>query len=277
MARYSQLQRGTDFPANPEEKEGYALTFYDNFQGALDINKWLPYYLPQWSSRENTKARYSLQDNLLHLHIEEDQKPWSVEYNGNIRVSNLQTGCFSGAVGSRQGQHPFRDDLVVREEQPALRLYTPTYGYIEVRLKAVPLAGYLSALWMIGFEEESEQSAEICICEIFGEHVNPERSRIGYGVHPFNDPDIEDEFYEDMVDIDAANFHIYTADWTPECIDFYIDNEKVRTVHQSPGYAMQLMLNVYELPDALTPEARATPFPKTMTVDYVRGYKKIEK
>ena len=276
MKRGTELQNGADFPANSREKAGYHLEFCDDFQGAsLDTRKWLPYYLPQWSSREDTGARYRLQNNHLHLNIEEDQKPWSAEYNGAIRVSNLQTGCFSGPIGSSRGQHPFRADLVVREEQATLELYTPTYGFIEVRLKAVPLAGYLSALWMIGFEEKREESGEICICEIFGEHVSPEGSQINYGVHPFNDPNITDEFYEDRVNIDAANFHIYAVDWTPDYIDFYIDNEKVRTVHQSPDYAVQLMLNVYELPDALTPETKNTPFPKTMIVDYVRGYRKL--
>ena len=267
--------KDADFPGNPEEKAGYRLEFSDNFQGtALDTDKWLPHYLPQWSSRERTRARYSFQDDHLQLHIEDDQQPWSMEYNGDVRVSNLQTGCFSGPVGSNRGQHPFRDDLVVREEQPAVKLYTPTYGYFEVRLKAVPFAGYLSALWMIGYEEQPEQSAEICICEIFGETVGSE-SKIGYGVHPFNDPDITDEFYEDSVGVDASNFHIYAVDWSPGHIDFYLDNEKIRTIRQSPGYAMQFMLNVYELPDALTPESSSTPFPKTMTVDYLRGYRKI--
>lgn len=257
------FKKDADFPANPEEKAGYRLEFSDNFQGAgLDTDKWFPHYLPQWSSREKTKARYSFQDDHLQLHIEDDQQPWSTEYNGDIRVSNLQTGCFSGPVGSNRGQHPFRDDLIVREAQTAVKLYTPTYGFFEVRLKAVPLAGYLSALWMIGFEKEPEQSSEICICEIFGENVSSE-SKIGYGVHPFNDPDITDEFYEDSVSIDASNFHIYAVDWTPSHIDFYLDNEKRRTIQQSPGYAMQFMLNVYELPDVLTPESGNARFPKT--------------
>ena len=163
----------------------------------------------------------------------------------------------------------------MRETQPTLKLYAPLYGYVEVRLKAAPIAGYLSALWMIGFEEEAEQSAEICICEIFGEHITPEGSTVGYGVHPFNDPAVTDEFYQDVFRFNAADFHIYAADWTPEQIDFYVDNQKVRTVEQSPSYSMQLMLNLYELPDALTPETKATPFPKAMTVDYVRGYRKL--
>ena len=261
--------KAADFPANPEEKAGYRLEFCDNFDKTrVDTSKWLPYYLPQWSSRERTRTRYSLRDDQLQLHIEADQQPWSPECNGDIRVSNLQTGCFSGALGSSRGQHPFRADLTVRETQPTLKLYAPLYGYVEVRLKAAPIAGYLSALWMIGFEEEAEQSAEICICEIFGEHITPEGSTVGYGVHPFNDPAVTDEFYQDVFPLNAA-------DWTPERIDFWVDNKKVRTVEQSLNYPMQLMLNLYELPDALTLESRETPFPKTMTVDYVRGYRKL--
>jgi hypothetical protein len=40
-----------DFPANPLEKPGYTLEFHDEFDGTeLDPEKWLPYYLPHWSS-----------------------------------------------------------------------------------------------------------------------------------------------------------------------------------------------------------------------------------
>lgn len=39
-----------DFPANPMAKPGYRLEFHDEFAGAsLDTDKWLPFYLPQWS------------------------------------------------------------------------------------------------------------------------------------------------------------------------------------------------------------------------------------
>ena len=274
MIRLNNVQNG-DFPANPEEKEGYVLEFCDNFTGdALDKAKWLPYYLPQWSSRERTKARYSLRDNHLQLHIDADQQPWSPEYDGGIRVSSLQTGCFSGEVGSAAGQLPFREDLRVEEAQPTLKLYTPLYGFFEVRLRAVALPGYMCALFMIGFAEEPEQTSEICLCELKGEHITSGRSVNGYGVHPFNDPNIRDEFYEEEVNIDASRFHIYAAEWTPQRVDFYIDNQKVRTVEQSADYPMQFMLNIYELPDTLTPEAEHAPFPKTMTVDYVRGYRR---
>jgi len=101
------------------------------------------------------------------------------------------------------------------------------------------------ALWMIGFEARAEESAEICICEIFGRGVTTENSQIGYGVHPFNDPTIVDEFYQDNLAINAGYYHIYAAEWTPTYVDFYVDNEKTRRIWQSPTYAMQFMLQYH--------------------------------
>lgn len=263
-----------DFPPNPLEKPGYSLEFGEDFQGAsLDLNRWLPYYLPHWSSRSRSAARYSLPGNCLRLHIEAGQQPWSPEYDGGIRVSSLQTGCFSGPVGSPVGQHHFRPGLLVSEAQPATRLYTPRYGYFETRLRAVPIPGYLVTLWMIGFEDRLEHSAEICICEIFGHEMTEQSARIGYGLHPFGDPWIRDEFYRDAMPIHAAGYHIYAVEWTPAQVAFFIDNVKTKTLYQSPDYPMQFMLGLYEIPDHLRPEVQRAAWPVTAEVDYFRGYR----
>jgi hypothetical protein len=267
---------GKDFPPNPLDKPGYQLEFHDEFMNdALDMAKWLPYYLPHWSSRNQSAARYSLSGSSLRLYIEEGQLPWCPVYDGDIRVSALQTGCFSGPAGSSIGQHHFRSGLVVSESQPRMELYTPQYGYFEIRMKAVPISGYMVALWMIGFEDQPEKSAEICICEIFGRYIQDRSARIGYGIHPFNDPSLQDEFYRDVMPLSAENYHIYAAEWTPKHVDFYIDNQKTRTILQSPSYPMQFMLTFYEIPDHLTPEAGAASWPKIFEVDYVRGYRPI--
>jgi hypothetical protein len=264
-----------DFPANPPEKPGFRLEFSDEFDApALNRDNWLPYYLPQWSSRARTAARYSISAGALRLHIEPGQEPWSPRYDGGIRVSALQTGCFSGPVGSAAGQHHFRPDLAVSEAQPPVRLYTPLYGYFETRLKAVPIPGYMVALFMVGFEEQPEQSGEICICEVFGREIKAGSARVGSGLHPFNDPLLRDEFYQDRLPIDASAYHIYAAEWTPTYVDFFVDNVMTRRIEQSPAYPLQFILAVYELPDQLTPEAGAAPWPKTCEVDYVRGYRK---
>src|SRR4029453_6545504 len=111
-----------------------------------------------------------------------------------IRVSSLQTGVFAGAVGSPLGQQRFNAALVVREAQRNARLYTPQYGFFELRAKAIDDPRCMVALWMMGYEDEPHRSSEICICEIFGRAMTPTSAEVGMGVHPFGDPSIRDEF-----------------------------------------------------------------------------------
>ena len=252
----------------------YDLEFEDTFDGdALDEGRWLPHYLPQWSTRERSAARYRVGGGCLRLTIEADQEPWCPELDGDVRVSSLQTGVYAGPLGSTIGQHRFNEAAVVTEEQPEARLYTPQYGLIELRAKALDDPRCMVALWMIGFEDEPERSAEICVCEIFGRDVEPDRAKVGMGVHPFGDPAIVDDFAAESLSIDAHEFHVYAAYWSPESVSFAVDGQHVRTVGQSPAYPMQLMLGIYEFPGEAGGRAAPDSYPKEFVVDYVRGYR----
>lgn len=254
-------------PPNPLEKSGYKLEFQDEFEeGRLNKNHWLPYYLPQWSSRALSQARYTFEESALVLQIDADQAPWCPEWDGELKCSSLQTGVFAGALGSSLGQHRFNKACVVREEQPTQRLYTPHYGYFETRIKAIQSPDNMVALWMIGFEEIPQESGEILIFEIFGSHP----SEVRYGVHPWADATLKDEIYRDELGLDPTEFHIFAIDWTPTHIDFYVDNIHRRTIHQSPAYPMQFMLNIYEFPNS-----NEQVYPKRLVIDYFRGYRKI--
>ena len=254
----------------------YELEFADAFDGdTLDLGRWLPYYLPHWSGRERSAARYEIGGGVLRLLIEPDQEPWCPDLDGDTRVSSLQTGAFAGPLGSGIGQHRFHPAAVVREAQPNLRLYTPQYGRVELRAKASDDPRAMVALWMIGYEDEPEHSAEICVCEIFGRDVGRDRAVVGVGVHPFADPLIVDDFSRETVAIDARDFHVYAADWTPGRVDFFVDGELVRRVDQSPAYPMQLMLGIYDFPPGDGDDSTA-PGRKAFVVDYVRGYRLVE-
>jgi hypothetical protein len=232
----------------------------------------VPYYLPHWSSRERSAARYDLSRGRLRLLIEEDQQPWCSDLDGDLCVSSLQTGVYAGSIGSGEGQHRFDPKAVVAEEQENVRLYTPQYARLEVRLAALDDPRSMVSLWCMGYEGGT-RSGEICVCEIFGRDVGPDEAAVGVGVHPFGDPALEDDFEAVRLSIDARELHVYTADWTPEQVSFLVDGELVKTVPQSPAYPLQLMLGIYEFP----PEAGAAPepetYPKALVVDYVRGYR----
>jgi Glycosyl hydrolases family 16 len=269
------IAMGSPEPSQTLDLRGYQLEREDDFSAPeLDRSLWRPWYLPQWSSRMAAAARYSVGDGTLRLQIEVDQPPWCPEFDGWLRVSSVQTGVFAGPPGRTIGQHHFRDGLVVREGQPNVALYTPLYGLFELRARALDDPDDMVALWMIGYEDEPDRSAEICIFEIFGRDVGEDSVKVGMGIHPFGDPTLTDEFSAESVAIDAREVHAYAAEWTPEYVAFYIDNQLVKVVRQSPAYPMQFMLNVYEF--AKGPELPSAPdrYPKVFEVQSFRGYRR---
>lgn len=253
-----------------------AAEFRDDFEGsALDREVWVPHYLPQWSSRAASAATYALAESELRLTIPAEQGLWCAgDHDPPLRVSGIQSGVFSGEVGTTVGQQPYRDGLVVREHQPAQWGWTPEYGLLEVRARLDLSPRSMASVWMVGLEQEPERSAEICIFEVFGETIESRDGRptaaVGMGVHPFRDPAIRDEFETPRLEIDVAAFHVYAAQWRPGRVDFLIDGSHVKTVRQAPDYAMQMMVAVFDFPDKAAASPRPDHVPE-LAVDYVRG------
>jgi hypothetical protein len=260
-------------PARLLDRSGRRLVFEDVFDGeALDRRKWIPAYLPQWSTPDLTAARHELGEGTLRLRIDADQAPWCPDLDGDLRVSSIQTATFSGPLGSPVGTHPFHPDARVRTPQTERRLFTPEDGLIEVRMRALEDPRLMVALWMIGIGDAPDRSGEICVAEIFGRNVGTEHAAVGMGVHPFGDPALTDDFQEVELPIDVRDWHTYSADWRADGVDWYVDDRHVRTVRQSPRYPLQLMLGIYEFPPD-GPDARPKwAYPKVFEIAFVRGY-----
>ena len=249
----------------------YALAVDEQFEGDdLDDTRWFPYYTPHWSSRAATRARYEVSGGTLKLRIDADTPRWSPEFDGDVRVSHLQTGQFSGPVGSGVGQHRFRRGLVVREAQDEERLWLPHFGVIEARVRGIRHPSAMVALWPIGFEDEPRDCGELCIFEIFGSELDDEGGLVGVGVKPQNDPRLELDFEKVRVDGDLTEFHDYAVEWLPDRLRFFIDGRLVKTVEQAIRYPVQLMLDVYELPTDAPRDLGALPF--VFEVAHVREY-----
>ena len=246
----------------------------DHFDGSnLDDEVWIPHYLPQWSSRADSAATYEVAGSELRLTIPADHGLWCAEdHDPPLRVSGIQSGVFSGEVGSTIGQQPYRDGVVVREFQPAHWGWTPEYGLLEVRARMELSPRSMAAVWMVGLEDQPSRSGEICIFEVFGDAISTEdgvpMAAVGMGVHPFRDPAITDDFATPRLAIDVSEFHVYAADWGPGQVDFLVDGDQVRSVPQAPDYPMQMMVAVFDFPDKA--DAAPADHVPILAVDYVR-------
>ncbi|HEY0215351.1 MAG TPA: glycoside hydrolase family 16 protein, partial [Cellulomonas sp.] len=231
----------------------------------LDLAVWTPAYLPAWSSTAAAAATYRVEGDGLHLSLPPEHPRWCPDlHEPPLRVSAVQSGTWSGPVGSTRGQQPFQDGLVVREEQPARWGFTPYLGTVEVDCRASVGPGSMVSAWLVGLEDEPARSGEICLMEVFGDTLAMDASgaptaAVGSGVHPFRDPALREDFTVPVRALDLAGWHRYAVAWEPDRLTFSIDGVVTRVVDQAPRYPVQLILAVFEFPDdatgpALVPE-----------------------
>jgi hypothetical protein len=231
-----------------------SVSFCDDFDAGLDPQAWLPSYLPHWSSREAAAATWSVDDSALLLSIPPAQGQWCEGIHERpLRVSGVQSGAFSGPVGSTTGQQPFAEGLVVQEEQPLWTGWTWDGGPLQVRARMELSPRSMASVWMIGVEDAPERCGEVCLFEVFGAAVSADGAEVGQGVHPFRDPALSEDFDAPWAPIDVAHWHTYGADWHSDRVDFLIDGSVTRTVPQSPTYPLQMMIAVFDFPDLATP------------------------
>jgi hypothetical protein len=255
------------------------LVFEDHFDGTgLDVAAWVPSYLPAWSSRAASAAAHTVHDSCLHLTIPADHPVWCEgDHEPPIRVSGIQSGSWSGPVGSTRGQQPFRPGQTVREEQPAHWGFTPDRGWVGLRARATISPRSMVSLWMVGRETVPQECAEICVMEVFGDAVERGPSgasaAVGSGLHAFRDPDVAEDFAAPRLRLDPADWHVYAVDWTPDRAVFMVDGQVTRTCARPPAYPLQLMLAVFDFPDRSGgsdgPDADVDP---ELVIDWVRGY-----
>jgi hypothetical protein len=252
-------------------RDGYALAFEERFESSvLDAGRWVPHYLPQWTTPKRSAARYDVSDEgVLRLRIDFDQPRWR-DAGGELRVSNLQTGSWSGPAGSLRGQHRHTSGLRVVTPQPDRRFFTPQYGLIEAELRATIDPATMLAFWLVGFEADSpDDSGEICVVELFGDSISTTTSEVSVGVKAHHDRRLHDDMARVRLDLDASDWHTYSAEWTEQRVSFFVDDDLIRTVGQRIAYPMQVMLDLFEF-------RRDSPvdpagYPKVGEVRTVRG------
>ena len=247
------------------------LIFDDQFDAdQLDETRWVPHYLPHWTTPDRSAPRYDVTGDGILLKIEADQDEWLHE-EGALRAAGFQSGAWSESYGSPRGQHRYRPGLTVRSPHPVQRLFTTSDGRVEATLRASIDPTTMLAFWLVGFEEaDDEQSGEICVIELFGDAIGTESSILSVGVKAHHDPALHDDMVRVPVPIDATDWHTYAAEWLPSEIVFFVDDIEIHRVPQSIDYPMQLMVGLAEFPtDADRDPAR---YPKVGGARSVRAF-----
>jgi len=229
--------------------------FEDRFPGPdLDRTTWFPHYLPGWSSRAETRASFHMDNNGLTLEIPVDHPVWCAEdHEPPLRVSGLQSGTWSGPVGTTHGQQRFREGQVVREEQERFEGWLPTGGRVEISARMQLSPRSMAALWMSGFEDDDaqERCGELCVFEVFGNALGPAdepSAEVGVGIKAFRDPALRQDFAAPRLPIDVVEPHLYAVEWDADHAVFTVDGVVVRRCADPPTYPLQLMLAIFDFP-----------------------------
>lgn len=251
-------------PARPADLD-------DGFSGpALREDVWIDHYLPHWSTPDRSRARYDVDGEGLRLQIHADQPDWRPE-DSPLRVSNLQTGNFSGAVGEHRGTHRHRPDgLVVRTPLPTRLLWAPCAGRVDVTVSASRDEGCMLAAWLVGTEHlDARDGGEICLFEIDAAAVGDDRTSARLGIKAHHDDRLRTDMLETSVPVTASRPHTWTAMWGRHRTVIGCAGVVVAEFAQAPAYPLVLMLSLFEV-GGRSPDASA--YPKTARIHRVRGW-----
>ena len=245
------------FPNRADWPSVSRVWFEERFTGPeLDRATWFPHYLPAWSSRADTAASFHVHNNELTLEIPVDHPVWCAgDHDPPLRVSGLQSGSWSGPTGTTRGQQRFRDGQLVREEQERFEGWLPAGGRVEISARMQLSQRSMAALWMSGFEDDDaqEKCGELCVFEIFGNALGPASdpsAEVGVGIKAFRDPALTQDSAAPRLPIDVVEPHLYAVDWDAAQAVFTVDGVVVRRCPHPPTYPLQLMLAVFDFPQA---------------------------
>ena len=280
--------------AKPKSKiPGWKLVWNDEFEGdSVDLTKWdfeigngfFDYknhvWIPGWGNEElqyytREPENVSVKDGLLTSRA--------------VKESLHECGYTSARLKTRK-----RDGTV---------LFSKLYGRVEFRAKVPWGKGLWPALWMLPVDDKYggwAASGEIDLMEIVGEKPHEVLNSIHFGsVYPKRS--LDTHVHKLPSGSMVSDWHVYTVEWEPGEIRFYVDN--VHTSTQSFWWscsktkngagveakkdadlnawpapfdqAFYLIMNVAvggNFPGAPNPE---TQFPAELVVDYVRVYDKV--
>ncbi|MBQ6995432.1 MAG: glycoside hydrolase family 16 protein [Lachnospiraceae bacterium] len=259
--------------------EGFELVWSDEFDGdALDTTKWDYMY---GNGGEYGNSGWGNNEWQYYLSREE-----------NIRVED---GKLIIAAVKEDSAMPYTSARIRTITNRGETLFATTYGRVEARIKMPVGEGIWPAFWMLPVDDSIygkwAASGEIDIMEAKGRLPQQFSGAAHFGgTWPNNTYETQEYVFPNGTDI--TDYHLYSVEWEPGEIRWYVDNEcfftldnwfskdAAGTMHEAPApfdVPFYIILNM-AVGGNFDPEADVdkTEFPVEMEVDFVRVYHKEE-
>lgn len=230
------------------KKEGWRLTFSDEFDGAqLDSGKWKPHY--NFSAIVNNEMQayvpgaFTVDHGLLHITARHQ-----------AAVQDGHTQAYTSGVMTTSGK------------------FSQRYGWFEIRCRVPKGQGFWPAFWLLS--DSGQWPPEIDIFENLG-HEN----HIMHFTNHWRDSQGQNQGKsQQTTGADyTANFHTIAVDWQPDRIVWYVDDqEQCRVTDHIPQEAMYLIANLAVGGDWPKAPDATTPFPSSFDIDYIRVYQEAK-
>jgi hypothetical protein len=242
----------------------------EHFEGGdLDSGRWVPYYLPHWSSRSSSRATYAVSGSVLRLTIPTSQALWCPDrHSPALRTSTIASGLYAGPVGSTVGQQPFVGGLTVTEEQEVFRGWLVGHGRFSVTARADVSERSMVSVWLTGFEDRPDRCGEVCVFEVFGDTVSGGDVGVGAGIHEFRDPALGEDFTVTRTALDLSEWHRFEVEMRPDGCSWRVDGRMLRESAQCPTYPLQVFVGVFDFPDR-DPDRRLAGHEPVLEVDEI--------
>lgn len=243
-------------------KRNYELTWSDEFNDTTDGT------LP-----DSTKWTYD---------IGTGNNGWGnaeLQYYTNRPTNVKQDGAGNLVITARQESFGGRGFTSARIKTKGK--FEQVYGRFEARLKTPTGPGLWPAFWMLGSNIDQvpwPQCGEIDIMEQRGQEPTMTHGSLhGPG---YSGGNAKTKSYFNMKGRFDNEFHVYAVDWGKDYIDFFVDDYLYQRitpadvtgewVYNQPFF---LILNIAVGGNFVGFPTSGTPFPQSLTVDYVRVYR----
>ena len=245
----------------------YKLVFGDDFSGdVLDNNKWATCY-DRYDSKLAGCSNYGNNEDEWY------QSSQISIRNGSLVLTADRTNTIGSDGHGSVKNYAYKSGMVSSGslDHNTAEKWSSKYGYFEAKIKVPSGQAAWPAFWLL--PSNHQWPPEIDVMEITGDKPNTLLATYFWPVN--SAPQKDNSKYISKNDL-STDWHIYSLNWGPNEIIWYLDGKVVKSVKSTnvSSQNMYVLLNLAVGGNLPGKPDKTTPSKLEMLVDYVRVYQK---